>query len=47
VVLLMESLVVEMSEDLLLAEVFVLSVIVVVGLHLPQDFLMVLLGTKT
>jgi hypothetical protein len=33
VVLLLESQVVEMSEDLLLVEVFVLSVIAVAGLH--------------
>jgi hypothetical protein len=46
-VLLMESLVVVMSEDLLLVEVLDLSVTVVVELDLLQDFPMVLLGTKT
>ena len=46
-VLLMESLVVVISEDLLLVEVLVLSVTAVVELHLLQDFPMVLLGIKT
>jgi len=45
-VLLMESLVVVMPEDLLLVEVLDLSVTVVVELDLLQDFPMVLLGTK-
>jgi len=45
--LLMVSLVVVMAEDLLLVEVLGLSVTVVVGLDLPQDFPMVLLGTGT
>jgi len=47
VVLLMESLVVVMAEDLLLVEVLGLSVTVVVELDLLQDFPMVLLGTRT
>ena len=47
VVLLMVSLVVVMAEDLLLVEVLGLSVTVVVGLDLSQDFPMVLLGTGT
>jgi len=47
VLLLMVSLVVVMAEDLLLVEVLGLSVTVVVGLDLPQDFPMVLLGTGT
>ena len=47
VVLVMVSLVVVMAEDLLLVEVLGLSVTVVVGLDLPQDFPMVLLGTRT
>ena len=46
-VLVMVSLVVVMAEDLLLVEVLGLSVTVVVGLDLPQDFPMVLLGTGT
>jgi hypothetical protein len=46
VVLMLESQVVEMSEDLLLFEVFVMSVTAVAGLHSPQGFPMVLLGTK-
>jgi hypothetical protein len=46
-VLLMESLVVVMNEDLLLVEVLDLSVTAVVELDLLQDFPMVLLGTKT
>ena len=46
-VLVMVSLVVVLAEDLLLAEVLGLSVTVVVGLDLPQDFPMVLLGTGT
>jgi hypothetical protein len=46
-VLLMESLVVVMSEGLLLVEVVDLSVTAVVVLHLLQDFPMVLLGIKT
>jgi hypothetical protein len=45
--LLMESLVVVMTEDLLLVEVLDLSVTAVVELDLLQDFPMVLLGTKT
>jgi hypothetical protein len=45
-VLLMESLVVVMSEVLLLVEVLDLSVTVVVELDLLQDLPMVLLGTK-
>jgi hypothetical protein len=45
-VLLMESLVVVVPEDLLLVEVLDLSVTVVVELDLLQDFPMVLLGTK-
>jgi hypothetical protein len=47
VVLVMVSLVVVMAEDLLLVDVLGLSVTVVVGLDLPQDFPMVLLGTGT
>jgi hypothetical protein len=43
----MESLVVVMSEDILLVEVLDLSVTAVVELHLLQDFPMVLLGIKT
>ncbi len=44
--LLMVSLVVVMAEDLLLVEVLGLSVTVVVGLDLSQDFPMVLLGCQ-
>jgi hypothetical protein len=47
VVLLMESLVVVMAENLLLVEVLDLSVMVVVELDLLQDFPMVLLGIRT